>query len=183
MWNHLDIHDATKGMYIYSPFLAFLFQPFIALPLRTASLVWLVLSALIILAASLIAARKVADNWHIFDGNYSLLISAASLLLSFEKIRSDFILGQTDCLIAIGLATILCVMGRRPWLAGLATGITANFKYLAVIFIPYFIIKQNYRAALSATISFLFFFCLPAVEIGLRLIRSYALNALAVFVK
>jgi len=183
MWNHLDIHDATKGMYIYSPFLAFVFQPFTALSLRFASLIWLILTGLIILAASLIAPRKVADNWRIADGNNSLLISAAALLLSFEKIRSDFILGQTDCLILIGLVAILWVMERRPWLTGLATGITANFKYLALVFIPYFIIKRNYRAALSAAISFLFFFCLPALEIGLGLIKAYAFNAVAVFVK
>lgn len=184
-WDHVDIHDATNGMYIYSPFLAFVFQPFVALPLRIAALVWLVLSALIIIAASLIAAKKVTDSWGLSEETspIPLLASAIALLLSFEKIRSDFILGQTDCLILIGLVAVLCAMEERPWLAGLATGLTANFKYLALIFVPYFIIKRNYRATLAATIWFLLFFCLPAVEIGLRLLKSYALNALDVLVR
>jgi hypothetical protein len=185
MWNHLDIHDATNGMYIYSPFLAFVFQPLAAFSLRIAALIWLILSGFIILAASLIAARKVTDSWSVTDEEKSipLLISASALFLSFEKIRSDFILGQTDCLILIGLVVILCVMERQPWLAGLATGVTANFKYLALIFIPYFIIRRNYRAALGATVSFVFFFFLPAAEVGLRSIKLYALNAVAVFVR
>jgi len=185
MRDHLDIHHATHGMYIYSPFLAFVFQPLAAFSLRIAALIWLVLSGMIILAASLIAAWKVTDTWRVSEGDDSIpcLISAIALLLSFEKIRSDFILGQTDCLILIGLVVILCLLERRPSLAGLATGVTANFKYLALIFVPYFIAKRNYRAALGTAISFLFFFCLPAAEIGLRLIKLYALNAVAVFVK
>jgi hypothetical protein len=184
MWNRLDIHDATNGMYIYSPFLAFVFQPLSAFSLRVAALTWLVLSELIILGASLIAARKVTDIWCASEKRATAwLVSATALLLSFEKIRSDFILGQTDCLILIGLVVILCVMDHRPWLAGLVTGITGNFKYLTLIFIPYFIIRRDYRAALGATASFLFFFFLPAAEVGLRLIKLYALNAVAVFIK
>jgi hypothetical protein len=41
MWNHVDIYAGTAGMYIYSPFLAFIFQPLAALPERAAAIVWL----------------------------------------------------------------------------------------------------------------------------------------------
>lgn len=183
MWNHLDIHDATNGMYIYSPFLAFVFQPLTAFSLRVAALIWLVLSALIILGSVYIAARKVDEVWSVSDEDNSWPIAAIALLLSFEKIRSDFILGQTDCLILIGLVAMLWVMERQLFLTGLATGITVNFKYLALIFIPYFIIRRNFRAAVVATASFLFLFALPAAEVGLRLIKVYANNALATLVK
>jgi Glycosyltransferase family 87 len=181
MWNHLDIHDATNGMYIYSPFLAFVFQPLTAFSLRVAALIWLVLSALMIFGSVFILARKVNEVWSVENNSWP--IAAIALLLSFEKIRSDFILGQTDCLILIGLVAMLCVMEGQPFLAGLATGITANFKYLALIFIPYFIIRRNFRAAVVATASFLFLFALPAAEVGLRLIKVYANNALATLVK
>jgi glycosyl transferase family 87 len=187
MLNHVDIYAATAGMYIYSPFLAFIFQPLAALPERAAAIVWLALSVSIIFAASLIAAQKVTDSWHPSqvksDPSIPWLISAVALLLSFEKIRSDFTLGQTDCLIIIGLVWVLWWIDRRPWLGGIAVGATANIKYLALIFVPYFVIKRNYRAASASIVSFLLFFMLPAVEVGLRLIKTYAINAVAVLAR
>jgi hypothetical protein len=89
-------------------------------------------------------------------------------------------LGQTDCLVITGLVGVLWWMDRRPALAGIAAGATANVKYLALIFVPYFLIKRNYRAAIASIVSFLFFFTLPAVEIGLRSIKTYAIDAVAV---
>ena len=184
MSNRVDIYAGTGGMYIYSPFLAFIFQPLAALPERTAAIVWLTLSALIIFAASFLAARKVAETWQLapreIDPSIPWSISATALLLSFEKIRSDFTLGQTDCLVIVGLVAVLWWMDRRPALAGIAAGATANIKYLALIFVPYFLSKRNYRAALASTVSFLLFFTLPALEVGLRSIKTYAIDAIAV---
>ena len=187
MWNQVDIYARTAGMYIYSPFLAFIFQPLAALPEGAAANVWLVLSATIILVASMIAARKVTESWLLSaketDPSVPWLISATALLLSVGKIRSDLYLGQTDCLIIIGLVGVLWSMDRRPLLAGVAAGATANVKYLALIFVPYFLIKRNYRAAITSIISFLFFFVLPAVEVGFRSMKIYAINAIAVLTK
>ncbi len=184
MSNQVDIYSGTAGMYIYSPFLAFIFQPLAALPERAAAIVWLLLSASIIFAASLIAARKTTESWRPWqketDPSIPWLISAAALLFSFAKIRSDFILGQTDCLIVAGLVGVLWWIDRHPALAGIAAGATANVKYLALIFVPYFLIKRNYRAAIASIVSFLFFFTLPALEVGLRSIKTYAIDALAV---
>ena len=186
MWNHEDIYAATKGMYIYSPFLAFIFQPLARLPQRLASLTWITLSALIILTASLAGAANIWKTWAptTKDGPlWPSVISASALLLSFEKIRSDFTLGQTDCLIIIGLVAALICLPRRPGMTGVVIGATANVKYLALIFIPYFIIKRKYRAAVSAMISFLFFFILPAVEVGFGLLKTYAVDATAVLAR
>ncbi len=184
MSNQVDIYAGTAGMYIYSPFLAFIFQPLAALPERAAAIVWLALSASIIFVASLIAARKVTQSWRLgqkeTDPSIPWLISATALLLSFTKIRSDFTLGQYDCLILVGLAGVLWWMDRRPALAGITAGATANIKYLALIFVPYFLIKRNYRAAVASIVSFLFFFTLPALEMGLRSIKTCAIDAIAV---
>jgi hypothetical protein len=187
MLNQVDIYAGTAGMYIYSPFLAFIFQPLAVLPERPAAIVWLILSASIIFAASLLAARKVTESWRVrqkeTDPSIPWLISAMALLLSVSKIRSDFVLGQYDCLILAGLVGILWWMDRRPVLAGIVAGATANVKYLALIFVPYFLIKRNYRAAIASTVSFLFFFTLPALEVGLTSIKTYAINAIAVLNK
>jgi len=182
-----EIHAATRGMYIYSPFLAFVFQPLALLPERVAAFAWLILIATIILGATIIASRKVTEVWQFSssDGDRArpFLVSAGVLVLSFEKIRSEFILGQTDCLILLGLALILHWLDWRPRFAAVAVGVTANFKYLALIFVPYFVIKRNYRAAIASIAWFAFFFVLPALEIGARLIGDYTMNAMTVLAK
>ncbi len=187
MLDHAEIDAATNRMYIYSPFIAFVFQPLALLPERGSAIAWLILTAIIILAATIIASRKIAATWHLLppdaDRSMPWLVSAGALLLSFEKIRSDFILGQIDCLILLGLALIFCWMDGRPRFAAIAVGATANFKYLALIFVPYFLIKRNYRAAIASIGWFAFFFTLPALEVGSRLIGHYAMNAVAALAK
>src|SRR5713101_5487623 len=186
MLDHAEIDAATNRMYIYSPFIAFVFQPLALLPERGSAIAWLILTAIIILAATIIASRKIAATWHLLppdaDRSIPWLVSAGALLLSFEKIRSDFILGQIDCLILLGLTLIFCWMDGRPRFAAIAVGATANFKYLALIFVPYFLIKRNYRAAIASIGWFAFFFTLPALEVGSRLLGHYAMNAVAAIV-
>ena len=186
LWNHLDIYAATAGMYIYSPFLAFIFQPLAVLPERAADVVWLLLIGSIIFFAALIAANKVARIWlcqRAIDPSPRLVIATAAMALSFEKIRADFVLGQTDCLMIIGFVAVLCLMTRRALMAGIATGAVGNIKYLALIFVPYFLGKRNYRAALASIVSFFLFFTLPAVEVGLRSMKIYSINAFAVLTR
>ncbi len=187
MMDHAEIDAATNRMYIYSPFVAFVFQPLALLPERGSAIAWLTLTAIMILAATIITSRKMAATWHLLppdaDRSIPWLVSAGALLLSFAKIRSDFILGQIDCLILLGLVLIFYWVDSRPRFAAIAVGATANVKYLALIFVPYFLIKRNYRAAIASIGWFAFFFTLPALEVGSRLIGHYAMNAVAVLAK
>jgi hypothetical protein len=189
MLDRAEIHTATNGMYIYSPFLAFVFQPLALVSERLAAMLWLIASGIIFVTAVFLASLKIAKTWQFASPRNSggahvpWLIAAGALLLSFEKLRSEFILGQTDCLILLGLSLILCFLNSRLLTAAVLVGVTANFKYLALIFVPYFIAKRNYRAALVSIVSFAFFFLLPAVEIGRQLISDYIVNAAAVLAK
>jgi hypothetical protein len=58
-------------------------------------------------------------------------------------------------------------MERKPLLAGSAVGTAASIKYLSLIFVPYFLIKRNFRAAIASVFAFIFFVALPAAEFGL----------------
>jgi len=72
-----------------------------------------------------------------------------------DKIRGTFALGQTDCLMLLGFACVLRWMERKPLLAGLAVGASANVKYLTLICVPYFLVKRNFKAAFAAILAFL----------------------------
>jgi Glycosyltransferase family 87 len=170
MWNGSDIYAAAEGHYIYPPFLAFVLQPLALMPEHMAAIIWIVLSGVFVFAAALIAANEAARCWLRTDAendpSIPWLIAAIATLLIADKIHASFILGQTDCLMLLGFACVLRCMQRKPLLAGAIVGVTASIKYLSLIFVPYFLIKKNFRAAFGSIVAFGFFMTLPAVQIG-----------------
>jgi len=170
MWNGIDIYAAANGHYIYPPFLAFILQPLALMPEQIAATTWIVFSGVFVFAAALIASRQAAGCWlgtgAENDASIPWLIAAIATLLIADKIHASFILGQTDCLMLLGFACILRWMQRKPLLAGAIVGATASIKYLSLIFVPYFLIKKNFRAAFWSVVAFVFFMTLPVVQIG-----------------
>ncbi|HEY2101733.1 MAG TPA: glycosyltransferase family 87 protein [Chthoniobacterales bacterium] len=187
MWTGQNIYAATNGLYIYPPFLAFIFQPLILFPEHTAAIVWVIASAFLIALAALMSAREMSRRWTIPEGTEDpsrwWMIAAMAILLSLEKIHADFRLGQTDCLMILGFACVLRWMDRKPWLAGLAVGATANMKYLSLICLPYFLLKRNFRAAAASILSFTLLMVVPALEVGVREATQFAASAFGALVK
>jgi|tagenome__1003787_1003787.scaffolds.fasta_scaffold20945964_3 hypothetical protein len=172
-----DIYLATQGHYIYPPFLAFIFQPLTLLSERTAATIWTAINAALIFIAILIASRQAAARWPRLadeaDVSLPWIIAAAVTCLMVDKIRGTLALGQTDCLMLLGFACVLRWMERRPMLAGLAVGASANVKYLTLICVPYFLVKRNYKAAFAAILAFLCFLLLPGIEVGYEKLVYY----------
>lgn len=185
IWNHQDIRAATDRFYTYSPFIAFILQPLAVFPEHAAALVWIVINAVLISGASMFAAKEIVKRWRPNltgkpDASLPWLIAAGALLLSFDKLRADFRLMQIDGLLVLGFALILPWLEKKSWIRGLIVGATANVKYLALIFLPYFIVKRNFLAAIVAVVSFFLLIMLPAVEVGFPLAVRYAGDAMAV---
>jgi alpha-1,2-mannosyltransferase len=182
-----DIYTATGGLYIYPPFLALLFQPLTLISEHAAAIVWAILSALLFAVAAVAIAGEVAKYWlrskAAADLSIAWVIATIAILLVGEKIHADLRLGQTDCLILLGFACVLKWMERKPWFAGAAVGATASMKYLSLIFVPYFILKRNYKAAIASIAWFIFFNFIPAVEVGIRGATQFAISALSALVK
>lgn len=173
-----DIYAAAGGHYIYPPFIAFIFQPLAFLPEVAASIVWSALAAVIIFVALLLASNESVARWRPEAGPaLPWLIMTISLVLLGEKFHANFTLGQTDSLMLLGFVCTFLWMERRPFLAGLVAGATANIKYLSLIFVPYFLLKRNYRAVAASLAGFLFFLALPVVELGPVTMVRYLANA------
>jgi hypothetical protein len=140
------------------------------MPEHMAAIIWIVLSGVFVFAATMIAASEAARCWLRTgaqnDPSTPWLIAAIATILIADKIHASFILGQTDCLMLLGFACVLRCMQRKPLLAGAIVGATASIKYLSLIFVPYFLIKKNFRAAFGSIVAFGFFMTLPAVQIG-----------------
>lgn len=170
-----NIYTATQGRYIYPPLFAFLLQPLALLSENIAAVVWVGINVLLIVLAVLLVARAVQRAMLPDVPKLSAVaISAIAILLHVDKVRALLSLGQTDGLMLLAFAVVLTCMNRRPVLAGIAIGASANIKYVSAIYVPYFLWKRNFRAAISATLSFFFFLFLPAVELGPHKTWDYA---------
>src|SRR5271170_1897462 len=102
-----DLYTSGQGGYIYPPLVAFLFQPLAAMSERGADLWWLGVNAVLNLGALLIAVYAIMRRLAL-PKSRTLFFAIALLaaLLSLDKIRSDFALGQTDALMILSFALI-----------------------------------------------------------------------------
>ena len=176
-----NIYAAGFGRYVYPPLLAFLLQPLGLLSLNTAATLWILVNVALVLTAIVVATTEITNRWmpesSADDVSITWAIAAFSVVLAADKIHIVFTQGQTDFVMLLGFACVLRWMERRPWLAGLAIGFTANIKYFSLIFVPYFLLKKNFRAAFSSLATFVFFLWLPAVEVGLKRTTEYLMIA------
>lgn len=169
-----DPYEATEGHYIYPPLLAFVLQPLAFLSEENAALVWTLLSAGFIFAGAWLVARRAITHWSATaDSSLPWLIAALATLLMVDKVHTILMLGQTDSLMLFGFVLAFYWMQDRPLLAGAAVGFTASVKYLSLIFVLYFLLKRNFRAAFSSLAAFVFFMLLPTVQVGWPNEQSY----------
>lgn len=177
-----DIYAAAHGQYIYPPLVAFLLQPLTFLSERTAASIWSIVTIVLMFTALLVAGHEGARRWQSDEApanpRLAWKIAAIAGFLMFDKLHEIFTLGQTDGLMLLGFALVLRWMDRQPVLAGIAAGAAANVKYLSLIFVPYFLLKRNFRAAFSACLSFVFFLALPMLSTGFTRGLEYATVAL-----
>lgn len=167
-----DIYSATGGHYVYPPLFAFLFQPLSLMSERNAALVWTLLSVTIVFATALLTSTEIAARCSRAtarrDSSFASIIAAISVLLIINKLDASLVYGQTDSLIVLGFACAWRWMDRRPQLAGTSIAFAASIKYLSLIFLPYFLVKKNFRAVASSVVAFVLLMVLPVVQVGPR---------------
>jgi hypothetical protein len=172
-----NIYTAGRGRYVYPAFLAFVLQPIALLSETGAATIWIFINVLLIFGVARVASVEIARRWlptqSASDGSVAWALTAIAAVLAADKIHAVFAQGQSDFIMLIGFACALRWMERKPLLAGLAVGLTANIKYFSLIFVPYFLLKGRYRAAFSSLIAFAIILLLPAIELGLRQTAEY----------
>ncbi len=168
-----DIYTASKDpkgtdAYIYPTLMACRFQPLSYLPMVNAAVLWLLVSAELIFFSLLLSVREIYERFGVpVQKTMLFVVALLAAILVEDKLKGDFNLGQTDCLLLVSYALALYWMDRQPILAGIAIGFAANIKYMPLIFLPYFILRGRYRSAAATVISFAAFMVLPALSTGL----------------
>ncbi|MCX7047028.1 MAG: glycosyltransferase family 87 protein [Candidatus Sumerlaeota bacterium] len=151
-----------RGTFKYFPFNAILLAPLAPLPNPVAQGLWVALNAGLLLWCFSLhsqAARAITrPPWWVW---------LIALALAGRFILANLRLGQWNTSVYCLAFGGIFLARRRPWLGGATVGLAAAIKYLPAIFILYFLLRRQWKAAAGAALAFAFWvLVLPSVVIG-----------------
>jgi hypothetical protein len=146
---------------------AFLYPPFAAVLLAPFSLfgrAFSILSIDLVNVASWWAAAKLSDRLAAATGEKPWWLVALPSVVALPFIFDMYDLGQPNLmLLAMVLAGLALLSGRREWAAGAMFAAAAAIKAFPVAVFPYLLWRRRWRAALSmALFATVFLFLVPA---------------------
>ncbi|WP_084525500.1 glycosyltransferase 87 family protein [Nocardia vaccinii] len=137
--------------FIYPPFAAIALGPFALLPWNAAQLSFFVVSTLAMAVTIYLAARRL---WG-YGGTELVLWAtacAAPLGMLLEPIHSTLDFGQVNLILMV-LVAADCLTERPKWKRGIGVGLAAAIKLTPAAFVLYFLIRRDYKAAITAAIT------------------------------
>ncbi len=146
IYQHIDPSSLPYGpSFRYPPLMAcgvgLAFQPFTP---ETARLIWCIVSELFFLAT-------VALLWRIAGSSRALPVAA--LCLMFTPLYTDLYLGQTNTLMALLIALIICfALRNRNALASSSLAVSINVKFNTLLLLPVLLIRENRRFLLRTLV-------------------------------
>ena len=146
--------------FTYPPLAAIAFGPMSAFSLDTASTIMSVMT-MVLLAVSVFVALRALVSMKFSTTLWSTAaVSAAAFAI--EPVWSTFDYGQIN--VVLMCLVLLDVLTRRtPWPRGTLIGLVAAIKLTPAVFVLYFLLRRDYRAAIATGLSFLAFTALAFV--------------------
>lgn len=138
--------------FTYPPLSAIVFSPLALVSLSAAS-VAITVTTLILL---LVSVWLVLTNLHVADAGQRRWLTAGIVALSvltLEPIQANFAFGQVN-VVLMTLVIADCLPRRTPWPRGVLLGLAIALKLTPAVFLLYFVLRRDGRAALTAIASF-----------------------------
>jgi alpha-1,2-mannosyltransferase len=147
--------------FTYPPLAAIVFCPFswLHMPAAGVAITLLTLVLLIVSTAIVLTGLDVWNASAVLPGPAWLrrlwlaVIIAAAATTWLEPIASNFAFGQIN-VVLMTLVIADCVPRRTPWPRGLLLGLGIALKLTPAVFLLYFLLRRDNRAALTAMASF-----------------------------
>ncbi len=147
--------------FTYPPLAAIMFCPFAWLHMPAASIAITALTLVLLIVSTVIVLTRL-DVWKastLLPGPAWLrrwwlavvIVVPASIWL--EPITSNFAFGQIN-VVLMTLVIADCVPRRTPWPRGLLLGLGIALKLTPAVFLLYFLLHRDHRAAVTAVASF-----------------------------
>ncbi|WP_409429149.1 glycosyltransferase 87 family protein [Mycobacterium sp. SMC-11] len=155
--------DGTVLPFTYPPIAAVMFAPLTWVSLGTATAALTVLSTLLLVVSITIVLTGLGVRfdrrpdcgpawWH--RGVVAVAIVAASIWLDAEPIWANFDFGQVNAVL-MTLVIADCVPRRTYWPRGALLGVAVALKLTPAVFLLYFLLRRDRRAAITTVASFL----------------------------
>jgi alpha-1,2-mannosyltransferase len=147
--------------FTYPPLAAIAFCPFawLHMPAASVAITALTLVLLILSTAIVLTGLAVWNTSRVVPGPAWLrrlwlsVIVVAPASIWLEPIASNFAFGQIN-VVLMTLVIADCVPRRTPWPRGLLLGLGIALKLTPAVFLLYFLLRRDTRAALTALASF-----------------------------
>ncbi len=147
--------------FTYPPLAAIVFCPFAWLHMPAASVAITLLTLVLLIVSTAIVLTRL-DVWNtstMLPGPAWLrrlwlaVVIVAPATIWLEPITSNFAFGQIN-VVLMTLVIADCVPRRTPWPRGLLLGLGIALKLTPAVFLLYFLLRRDNRAALTAVASF-----------------------------
>jgi alpha-1,2-mannosyltransferase len=144
-------HDGARLPFIYPPFAAIALLPLAVIPWSVARVVNFGLAIAALTVTIYLCTRRL---WPALDRQHVLLISGSALPLALwlEPVRETIGFGQVN-LILMMLVAADCLVEKPLWPRGLLVGIAAAIKLTPAVFLLYFLLRKDFRAAVVSIAS------------------------------
>ncbi len=140
--------------FTYPPLAAIAFSPFALLPLPVASAaITATTLVLLIVSTFIVLTRLDVLPTSVWPRCWVAAAITAPAVLYLEPIRSNFEFGQIN-VVLMTLVIADCVPRRTPWPRGVLLGLAIALKLTPAVFLLYFVLRRDGRAALTAVASF-----------------------------
>ncbi len=142
--------------FTYPPVSAALFVPIALLPRQGAQLVWAAVNIASLFGVIFLSLRTVRPD---MDRTGLLLWSLVLLGPSYliDPVRLTFYFGQVNlvlCALILFDLTAAARLGRHTLPRGVLLGVTAAFKLIPLVFVPFLFVTGRVRPAVTALVSF-----------------------------
>ncbi len=147
--------------FTYPPLAAIVFCPFAWLGMPTASVVITVLTSVVLIISMVIvvthldvrAASRLLPGPAWLRRCLLALAAVAAAAIWLEPIRANFAFGQIN-VVLMTLVLADCLPRRTPWPRGVLLGLGIALKLTPAVFLLYFLLRRDGRAAATALGSF-----------------------------
>ncbi|GAB3577274.1 glycosyltransferase 87 family protein [Amycolatopsis endophytica] len=147
-----EVANGAELPFVYPPFAAVLLSPLAMLPWDASVVTLYILNGLALGVTLYLVARTVRPSLGRAGG-----VAVASIGLPasvfLEPVSQTFGFGQVS-IIMMALVTVDCLAGRTVWPRGFGIGLAAAIKLTPAAFILYFLIRRDFRSAITAGITF-----------------------------
>jgi alpha-1,2-mannosyltransferase len=146
-WHGGDLYGPLPGTslpFIYPPFSVVLLVPFTLSPYSAGVLT---IAALVLVIVLVLRSLEVRPN--------AVLVGAVLVgALVLEPVRETLYFGQINVLL-MALVTTDCLVRDPKWPRGLLVGVAAAIKLTPLVFVLFFLLRGDRRAAITVGLSFL----------------------------